>query len=116
MSALGQKQTSQQLRVMSALPPKADIAERDRDVHFVPKADIMRFSKQPPNRPLSSICSPTAYPEAPRRRAGSSGGKRPGANGARSTRRAAPSMISSPIASPVAGALSMPQTLWPVAT
>jgi hypothetical protein len=25
---------------MSALPPKADIAERDRDVRFVPKADI----------------------------------------------------------------------------
>ena len=30
--------------------------------------------------------------------------------------RAAPSRISSLIASPVAGALSMPQTLWPVAT
>jgi hypothetical protein len=28
MSALGQKQTSEQLRAMSALPPKADIAER----------------------------------------------------------------------------------------
>ena len=26
--------------VMSALPPKADIVERDRDVRFVPKADI----------------------------------------------------------------------------
>jgi hypothetical protein len=25
---------------MSALPPKADIAERHRDVRFVPKADI----------------------------------------------------------------------------
>ena len=25
---------------MSALPPKADIAERDRHVRFVPKADI----------------------------------------------------------------------------
>jgi hypothetical protein len=25
---------------MSALPPKADIAERDWDVRFVPKADI----------------------------------------------------------------------------
>jgi hypothetical protein len=24
----------------AALPPKADIAERDRDVRFVPKADI----------------------------------------------------------------------------
>jgi hypothetical protein len=26
--------------VMSGLPPKADIAERDRHVRFVPKADI----------------------------------------------------------------------------
>jgi hypothetical protein len=25
---------------MSALPPKADIVERDRHVRFVPKADI----------------------------------------------------------------------------
>jgi len=25
---------------MSALPPKADITERDRDVRFVPQADI----------------------------------------------------------------------------
>src|SRR5215469_1816264 len=28
------------VRAMSALPPKADIAERRRDVRFVPKADI----------------------------------------------------------------------------
>jgi len=40
MSALGQKQTSAHVRVMSALPPKADITERDRYVRFVPKADI----------------------------------------------------------------------------
>ena len=40
MSALGQKQTSERVRVMSALPPKADIAERRWDVRFVPKADI----------------------------------------------------------------------------
>jgi hypothetical protein len=26
---------------MSALPPKANIAERDRDVRFVPKADVV---------------------------------------------------------------------------
>jgi len=26
--------------LMSALPPKADIAERHQDVRFVPKADI----------------------------------------------------------------------------
>ena len=27
---------------MSALPPKADMVERDGDVRFVPKADILR--------------------------------------------------------------------------
>jgi hypothetical protein len=40
MSALGQKRTLRGVRSMSALPPKADIAERDRHVRFVPKADI----------------------------------------------------------------------------
>ena len=28
---------------MSAIPPKADIAERDHHVRFVPKADIALF-------------------------------------------------------------------------
>jgi hypothetical protein len=32
MSALGQKQTLHRSNAMSALPPKADIAERDNDV------------------------------------------------------------------------------------
>jgi hypothetical protein len=36
MSALGQKQTSGHVRVMSALPPKADIGTQPRDVRFVP--------------------------------------------------------------------------------
>ena len=40
MSALGQKQTFGSRNAMSALPPKADIAECDGDVRFVPKADI----------------------------------------------------------------------------
>ena len=40
MSALGQKQTSHQVRVMSALPAKADIAGRDWDVRFGPIGDI----------------------------------------------------------------------------
>jgi hypothetical protein len=31
---------------MFALPPKADIAEHRRDVRFVPKADILRCSKE----------------------------------------------------------------------
>jgi hypothetical protein len=40
MSHLGQKQTLRRPITMSALPPKADIAERPVDVCFVPKADI----------------------------------------------------------------------------
>ena len=31
---------------MSALPSKADIAERDRHVRFVPKADIVRCGEK----------------------------------------------------------------------
>jgi hypothetical protein len=30
---------------MSALPPKADIRQRDCDVRFVPKADIAHFAR-----------------------------------------------------------------------
>jgi hypothetical protein len=40
MSALGQKQTSDWRPLMSALPPKADIGQRDWDVRFVPKAEV----------------------------------------------------------------------------
>jgi hypothetical protein len=40
MSALGQKQRSRPEIAMSALPPKADIAGRQWNVRFVPKADI----------------------------------------------------------------------------
>jgi hypothetical protein len=40
MSALGQKQTLEQVRIMSALPPKADIGTQTRNVRFVPKADM----------------------------------------------------------------------------
>src|SRR4029077_9819016 len=43
------------------------------------------------------------------------GGNRAGSKAERSTERARPSTISSAIASPVAGALRIPQTLWPVA-
>jgi hypothetical protein len=35
MSALGQKQTSANVWMMSALPPKADMAQHDPDVRFV---------------------------------------------------------------------------------
>ena len=40
MSALGQKRTWRSETVMSPLPPKADMVEHDRDVRFVPIADI----------------------------------------------------------------------------
>jgi len=46
MSALGQKQTLADVRAMSALPPIADIAERNHHVRFVPKADILRCGKE----------------------------------------------------------------------
>ena len=46
MSALGQKQTWKRVRVMSALPPKADISSVLWDVRFVPKADILRCGKE----------------------------------------------------------------------
>jgi hypothetical protein len=59
MSALGQKQTLRLVRLMSALPPKADIAERQLDVRFVPKADMgwrcERVSK-PPVMPVPPGC------------------------------------------------------------
>jgi hypothetical protein len=42
MSALGQKQTFRRFHIMSALLPKANIVQHDRDVRFVPQADILR--------------------------------------------------------------------------
>jgi hypothetical protein len=39
-SALGHKQTSRDVSVTSALPPKADIRQRIEHVCFVPEADI----------------------------------------------------------------------------
>jgi hypothetical protein len=39
MSALGHKETFSPRNTMSALPPKADMVQRDPDVRFVPKAD-----------------------------------------------------------------------------
>jgi hypothetical protein len=40
MSALGHKRTYAAQKVMSALPPKADICGATRDVRFVPIADL----------------------------------------------------------------------------
>jgi len=40
---MGHKRTFLEVCVMSALPPKADIADRDHNVRFVPKAGIAHF-------------------------------------------------------------------------
>jgi len=50
MSALGHKRTLKRLHPMSALPPKADIIQHDRDVRFVPKADIDLPTRSPRRR------------------------------------------------------------------
>jgi hypothetical protein len=42
MSALGHKQTLDDVQATSALPPKADMVRRSRDARFVPKADKVR--------------------------------------------------------------------------
>ena len=42
-SALGQKQTCAAQKVMSALPPKADMCRALAHVRFVPIADIQEF-------------------------------------------------------------------------
>ena len=44
LSALGQKQTFAVHQPMSALRPKADMCGAFRDVRFVPKADVSKFS------------------------------------------------------------------------
>src|SRR5262249_250779 len=46
MSGLGQKQTLGHVRIVSALPPKADIETQSRDVRFVPKADILHCNRK----------------------------------------------------------------------
>ena len=45
------------VRVMSALPPKADIAERDRHVRFVPKADSCTAAKSSYSITASAVVS-----------------------------------------------------------
>ena len=63
MSALGQKQTCAAQKVMSALPPKADMCGAKANVRFVPKADI-RAS------PYSEVMNfPTVKPAKPPTRA-----------------------------------------------
>jgi len=55
MSALGQKQTLQQLGGMSALPPEADMCSATRYVRFVPRADIAPLIRSP-----YSLCARSA--------------------------------------------------------
>jgi hypothetical protein len=47
MSAFGQKQTFPRVRLMSALPPKADIVRHGGNVRFVPQVDSCIAAKTP---------------------------------------------------------------------
>ena len=70
MSALGQKRKSGHVRVMSALPPIADIAESHWHVRFVPEADVSNCSKAAPYSITSSVrASSEAGTSRPRARA-----------------------------------------------
>src|SRR6516225_8172828 len=65
MFALGQKQTLQSVRPMSALPPKADINHRERDVGFVPFCSVDNLARNTEgahgrSSPKSLICRPAA--------------------------------------------------------
>jgi len=64
MSALGHKRTFSELCAMSALPPKADIAERRRHVRFVPLAVIFHSGTtgRPDNRSYSGSTAPSDFP------------------------------------------------------
>jgi hypothetical protein len=44
---------------MSALPPKADMVQHDRDVRFVPKADIRHCSKTRPE--IRGVHTPVTF-------------------------------------------------------
>ena len=64
MSALGQKRTWDCRSLMSALPPKADMVQHDRDVRFVLKADIASsLANVRPRRAENSNCSHHQQPE-----------------------------------------------------
>ena len=55
-SALGQKRTLGDFRLMSALPPKADMDQHARDVRFVPKVDILFVARRQRLPPAVSDC------------------------------------------------------------
>jgi hypothetical protein len=63
MSALGQKRTFAPQKVMSALPPKADMCCATRNVRFVPMADIANYSIT--SSACNNIEDDTARPSAP---------------------------------------------------
>ena len=52
MSALGQKRIFGPFIAMSALPPIADITERDYDVRFVREAEVMPHQRLAKGRPF----------------------------------------------------------------
>ncbi len=77
---------------------------------------VCRRRERNPARAVAAVGSGQQDRDHGLRRIGPpNGGSRAGSKAERSTERAAPSIISSAIASPVAGALRIPQTLWPVA-
>src|SRR5262249_10641780 len=59
MSALGQKQTLRNVGLMSALPPKADINYRERDVGFVPLCSVDNLASNKEGAHERSLCSTT---------------------------------------------------------
>jgi hypothetical protein len=60
-SGVGQQRTRRAEIGMSALPLKADIRRRHRDVSFGPKSDIWQRSKMPlRNRRLASLSGQSA--------------------------------------------------------
>jgi hypothetical protein len=66
MSALDQKQTSAPQKIVSALPPKADMCGAARDVRYGPKADkphcsmIYSITSSALNKNVSEIVTPIA--------------------------------------------------------
>jgi hypothetical protein len=59
MSVLGQKQTSQGISRMSALPPKADINYRERNVGFVPSCSVDNLARNTEGAHERPLCSTT---------------------------------------------------------
>ena len=71
MSALGHKRTLRLVRLMSALPPEADIVHGGENVHFVPIADIPPFIRLP----RSATASETSWDAGERVQSAAMSGK-----------------------------------------